>query len=134
MLGVLRGIVGVCRPRRREVLLGIGEPLIGRLLTYDALGMRSARSSSPRPRLPALRRGPDHHGPVDSPHGRRGRVRGERQRGRGARFRGSGLAGSQGGRLASFAGLASRASAGASTAACGGSWRAWRDSNPRPSA
>jgi hypothetical protein len=38
---VLPGIVGVVQATEAiKVLLGIGEPLIGRLMTYDALGMR----------------------------------------------------------------------------------------------
>jgi hypothetical protein len=38
---VLPGIIGVIQATEAiKVLIGIGEPLIGRLLTYDALGMR----------------------------------------------------------------------------------------------
>jgi hypothetical protein len=38
---VLPGIIGVIQATEAiKMLLGIGEPLIGRLLTYDALGMR----------------------------------------------------------------------------------------------
>jgi sulfur-carrier protein adenylyltransferase/sulfurtransferase len=38
---VLPGIIGVVQATEAiKVLLGVGEPLIGRLLTYDALGMR----------------------------------------------------------------------------------------------
>jgi sulfur-carrier protein adenylyltransferase/sulfurtransferase len=38
---VLPGVIGVVQATETiKVLLGIGEPLIGRLLTYDALGMR----------------------------------------------------------------------------------------------
>src|SRR5438067_6187767 len=41
VLVVLPGIVGVIHATEAvKLLLGIGEPLIGRLLTYDALGMR----------------------------------------------------------------------------------------------
>jgi molybdopterin/thiamine biosynthesis adenylyltransferase/rhodanese-related sulfurtransferase len=41
VLGVLPGIVGVIQATETvKLLLGVGEPLIGRLLTYDALGMR----------------------------------------------------------------------------------------------
>jgi molybdopterin/thiamine biosynthesis adenylyltransferase/rhodanese-related sulfurtransferase len=41
VLGVLPGMVGVMQATETvKLLLGIGEPLIGRLLTYDALGMR----------------------------------------------------------------------------------------------
>jgi hypothetical protein len=38
---VLPGIIGVVQATEAiKVLLGVGEPLIGRLMTYDALGMR----------------------------------------------------------------------------------------------
>ena len=38
---MLPGIIGVIQATEAiKVLIGIGEPLIGRLLTYDALGMR----------------------------------------------------------------------------------------------
>ncbi len=38
---MLPGIIGVVQATETvKLLLGIGEPLIGRLLTYDALGMR----------------------------------------------------------------------------------------------
>jgi adenylyltransferase/sulfurtransferase len=38
---VLPGIIGVIQATEAiKLLVGIGEPLIGRLLTYDALGMR----------------------------------------------------------------------------------------------
>ena len=38
---MLPGIIGVVQATEAiKVLLGIGEPLIGRLMTYDALGMR----------------------------------------------------------------------------------------------
>ena len=38
---MLPGIIGVVQATEAiKVLLGIGDPLIGRLLTYDALGMR----------------------------------------------------------------------------------------------
>jgi len=38
---VLPGVIGVVQATETiKALLGIGEPLIGRLLTYDALGMR----------------------------------------------------------------------------------------------
>ena len=38
---MLPGVIGVIQATEAiKVLLGIGEPLIGRLLTYDALGMR----------------------------------------------------------------------------------------------
>ncbi len=38
---MLPGIIGVIQATETiKLLIGIGEPLIGRLLTYDALGMR----------------------------------------------------------------------------------------------
>jgi hypothetical protein len=38
---VLPGVIGTIQATEAvKLLLGIGEPLIGRLLTYDALGMR----------------------------------------------------------------------------------------------
>jgi sulfur-carrier protein adenylyltransferase/sulfurtransferase len=38
---VLPGVIGTIQATETvKLLLGIGEPLIGRLLTYDALGMR----------------------------------------------------------------------------------------------
>lgn len=41
VLGVLPGLIGLVQATEAmKVLLGIGKPLVGRLLTYDALGMR----------------------------------------------------------------------------------------------
>lgn len=41
VLGVLPGMIGLVQATETiKLLLGLGEPLIGRLLTYDALGMR----------------------------------------------------------------------------------------------
>jgi sulfur-carrier protein adenylyltransferase/sulfurtransferase len=38
---VLPGVIGLVQATEAiKLLLGVGEPLIGRLLTYDALGMR----------------------------------------------------------------------------------------------
>ncbi len=38
---MLPGVVGLIQATEAvKLLLGIGEPLVGRLLTYDALGMR----------------------------------------------------------------------------------------------
>jgi len=38
---VLPGMIGVVQATEAvKLILGIGEPLVGRLLTYDALGMR----------------------------------------------------------------------------------------------
>ena len=45
MLGVLPGIAGLLQATEvLKLLLGIGEPLTGRLLRFDALGMRFAQS------------------------------------------------------------------------------------------
>ncbi|MDQ0008097.1 molybdopterin/thiamine biosynthesis adenylyltransferase/rhodanese-related sulfurtransferase [Luteibacter jiangsuensis] len=52
VLGVLPGLVGLIQATEAmKLVLGIGQPLVGRLLTYDALGMRF--------RELALRRDPD---------------------------------------------------------------------------
>ena len=52
MLGVLPGVIGTIQATEAiKLILGIGEPLIGRLLIYDALRMRF--------REIALRRDPD---------------------------------------------------------------------------
>ncbi len=41
VLGVLPGVVGVIQATEAiKLLLGIGDPLIGRLLTFDALRMK----------------------------------------------------------------------------------------------
>ncbi|MET0934473.1 MAG: ThiF family adenylyltransferase, partial [Luteibacter sp.] len=41
VLGVLPGLIGVVQATEAmKLILGIGEPIVGRLLTYDALGMR----------------------------------------------------------------------------------------------
>ena len=38
---MLPGVIGTIQATEAvKILLGIGEPLVGRLLTYDALGMR----------------------------------------------------------------------------------------------
>jgi sulfur-carrier protein adenylyltransferase/sulfurtransferase len=38
---VLPGVIGLVQATEAiKILLGVGEPLIGRLLTYDAVGMR----------------------------------------------------------------------------------------------
>ena len=38
---MLPGVIGVIQATEAiKLLIGLGEPLIGRLLTYDALGMR----------------------------------------------------------------------------------------------
>ena len=38
---MLPGVIGVIQATEAiKILIGMGEPLVGRLLTYDALGMR----------------------------------------------------------------------------------------------
>lgn len=49
VLGVLPGIVGLLQATEAlKLMLGIGEPLIGRLLSFDALGMRFRETRLPR--------------------------------------------------------------------------------------
>ena len=63
VLGVLPGIVGSLQANEAlKLALGIGEPLVGRLLLFDALEHRvHGDLAAPRPRLPGLRRQPDDH-------------------------------------------------------------------------
>ncbi len=71
MIGVIQATEAI------KLLLGIGEPLIGRLLTYDALGMRFREVKLRRdPKCPLCGEHPTHHGSVDPPGRRRGSVRG----------------------------------------------------------
>jgi sulfur-carrier protein adenylyltransferase/sulfurtransferase len=49
VLGVLPGIVGLLQATEAlKLILGLGEPLVGRLLTFDALGMRFRETRLPR--------------------------------------------------------------------------------------
>jgi molybdopterin/thiamine biosynthesis adenylyltransferase/rhodanese-related sulfurtransferase len=49
VLGVLPGIVGLLQATEAlKLILGIGEPLVGRLLSFDALGMRFRETRLPR--------------------------------------------------------------------------------------
>jgi molybdopterin/thiamine biosynthesis adenylyltransferase len=49
VLGVLPGIVGTIQAAEAlKLLLGVGEPLIGRMLNYDALGARFDEIAIPR--------------------------------------------------------------------------------------
>jgi adenylyltransferase/sulfurtransferase len=49
VLGVLPGIVGTIQAAEAlKLLLGVGEPLIGRMLIYDALGARFDEIAIPR--------------------------------------------------------------------------------------
>ena len=61
VLGVLPGIIGAIQATEAiKLILGIGEPLIGRLLLYDALKMQLPRVQAAQgPGLPGLRRAPD---------------------------------------------------------------------------
>lgn len=49
VLGVLPGVIGLLQATEAvKLLLGIGEPLIGRLLVYDALGMEMRQFKLPK--------------------------------------------------------------------------------------
>ncbi|PXV60401.1 Molybdopterin or thiamine biosynthesis adenylyltransferase [Dyella jiangningensis] len=49
VLGVLPGIVGLLQATEAlKLILAMGEPLVGRLLTFDALGMRFRETRLPR--------------------------------------------------------------------------------------
>jgi molybdopterin/thiamine biosynthesis adenylyltransferase len=49
VLGVLPGIVGLLQATEAlKLVLGIGEPLVGRLLGFDALAMRFREARLPR--------------------------------------------------------------------------------------
>ena len=58
VLGVLPGVIGTIQATEAiKLLTGIGEPLVGRLLLYDALRMRFREIALPRdPACPGLRR------------------------------------------------------------------------------
>jgi molybdopterin/thiamine biosynthesis adenylyltransferase/rhodanese-related sulfurtransferase len=59
VLGVLPGIVGLLQATEvLKLVLGIGEPLVGRLLSFDALAMRFRETRLPRdPGCPGCGRG-----------------------------------------------------------------------------
>ena len=63
VLGVLPGVIGSIQANEAlKLALGIGDPLIGRLLLFDALAAVVHRGlAPPRPGLPGLRRRPDDH-------------------------------------------------------------------------
>ena len=63
VLGILPGIIGLIQATETvKLILGIGEPLVGRLLLYDALAMRFRElKTAPQSRLPGVRRPSDHH-------------------------------------------------------------------------
>ena len=58
MLGVLPGIIGTIQATEAiKLILGIGDPLIGRLLLYDALSMTlRGGQAAQEPEVPRLRR------------------------------------------------------------------------------
>ena len=63
MLGILPGIIGLVQATEAvKLILGVGEPLIGRLMLYDALAMQfrelKLRKQSG---MPGVRRPSDHH-------------------------------------------------------------------------
>ena len=62
VLGVLPGIVGSMQAMETiKLILGSGEPLVGRLLLFDALGMRFRELRlQEESGVPDLRRAPDH--------------------------------------------------------------------------
>ena len=64
VLGVLPGVIGSIQATEAlKLALGIGEPLVGRLLLYDALsGEFDEMKLRAGSRLPGLWREPDHHG------------------------------------------------------------------------
>ena len=78
---MLPGVIGVIQATEAiKLLVGMGEPLIGRLLTYDALGMRFREVKLRRdPKCPVCGEKPS----ITDLHpqgGRGGRLRHRRQR------------------------------------------------------
>ncbi|NID14784.1 molybdopterin-synthase adenylyltransferase MoeB [Luteibacter yeojuensis] len=67
VLGVLPGLIGLVQATETtKLLLGIGQPLVGRLLTYDALGMRFRELALRRdPHCPGCGEGARFDGYVD---------------------------------------------------------------------
>lgn len=67
VLGVLPGIVGLLQATEAlKLVLGIGEPLVGRLLGFDALGMHFRETRLPRdPGCPGCGDGAAFHGYQD---------------------------------------------------------------------
>ena len=63
VLGILPGMIGAIQATETvKLILGMGEPLIGRLLLYDALDMSVPRDEGPQePAVPDLRRRTDDH-------------------------------------------------------------------------
>ncbi len=67
VLGVLPGLAGVMQATEvLKLLLGIGEPLVGRLLRFDALGMRFRETRiAPDPQCPVCAPGVPFPGYID---------------------------------------------------------------------
>ncbi len=63
VLGILPGTIGLIQATETvKLILGIGEPLVGRLLLYDALGMRFRELKLRKnPGMPGVRRASHHH-------------------------------------------------------------------------
>ena len=63
VLGVLPGIIGVIQATETiKLIIGIGEPLIGRFLIYDALRMQFRELKLQEgSRLPGVRHASDRH-------------------------------------------------------------------------
>ena len=63
VLGILPGIIGLIQATETvKLILGIGEPLVGRLLLYDALGMRFRELKLRKnPECPVCGDHPHHH-------------------------------------------------------------------------
>ncbi len=67
VLGVLPGVIGLLQSTEvLKLLLGIGDPLIGRLLVYDALAMEFRRFKVPKdPECPVCGANPSITEPID---------------------------------------------------------------------
>ena len=65
VLGILPGTIGLIQATETvKLILGIGEPLVGRLLLYDALGMRFRELKLRKnPECPVCGEHPHHHPP-----------------------------------------------------------------------
>ncbi len=63
VLGILPGTIGLIQATETvKLILGIGEPLVGRLLLYDALAMRFRELKLRKnPECPVCGEHPNHH-------------------------------------------------------------------------
>ena len=63
VLGILPGTIGLIQATETvKLILGIGEPLVGRLLLYDALGMKFRELKLRKnPECPVCGEHPHHH-------------------------------------------------------------------------